>query len=96
MLSAPPSAPLAQAMVLRMMLVHGSRFASMRQDVTASKRTALAAAPAPELSAIRHTRRRAARNLAIPRNWSASTARETAIFGRASAGEMPAVSAARR
>jgi hypothetical protein len=68
----------------------------MRADVSAVNVTFRAASGAPQPSARRHTNRRAARSLAMVRNWSASAASVTAIFGKAAAGAMPPVSAARR
>ena len=84
----------AQAMVVRSRFVHGSRRVIMRRDVTAV--TCSGVPTAPQLSAMQAAHRRSARILAMPRNWSASTARLIAIFGSACAGAMPAVSSARR
>ena len=92
--SAPPKAAAAHAAVVRSMLVHGSRFAIMRPDVTAVM--CIVPAGALQASAMRAMIVRAARTLAAPRNKSVSTASAKAICENASLGETPAASNARR
>ena len=94
MASAPPKAAPAHAAVVRSMLVHGSRLAIMRPEVTAVM--CMSAADAPEASAMRAMIVRAARTLAAVRKRSVSTASAKAIVAKASAGVTPADSKARK
>ena len=56
------------------MFTHGSRRGHHHREVTACWRCARAAGAAPQTSATRAHSRRAARSLAIVRNWSAVAA----------------------
>ncbi len=96
MASAPPSAAPAQAIVVRRILVQGSRRAIMRYDVGTLILTFAAASPAPQASATRQMSLRAARSLAMVANWSASAASAIVIFASMSLGAMPARSPVRR
>ncbi len=71
--SAPPTPAASVAMVVRSMFTHGSRRDIITGDVTACC-TCAPAAGAPLTSATRAHRRRAARSLAMVRNWSAVAA----------------------
>ena len=70
--SAPPTPAPKQASVVRSMFTHGSRRVIIADEVTAC--CACGACAAPETSRTRAHSRRAARNLAIVRNWSAVAA----------------------
>ncbi len=72
--SAPPTPAPRQAMVVRSMFTHGSRRVIITEEVTACWRWAAAAGAAPLTSATRAHSRRAARSLAMVRNWSAVAA----------------------
>ena len=87
--SAPPSAPPAQAMVVRSMFTQGSRRAIMRSDVAAHRCIRSAACVAPHASATRAVSLRAARSLAIVRNRSASAASARPILANAKRGLSP-------
>ncbi len=71
--SAPPTPAPSVASVVRSMFTHGSRRVIITGEVTACCRCAPAAG-APDASATRAHSRRAARSLAIVRNWSAVAA----------------------
>lgn len=71
--SAPPTPAAMQATVVRSMFTQGSRRVIITGEVTACCRWAPASG-APEASAIRDHSRRAARSLAMVRNWSAVAA----------------------
>lgn len=72
-LSAPPTPAASVATVVRSMFTHGSRRVIITVEVTACWRWA-PASRAPQTSATRAHSRRAARSLAIVRNWSAVAA----------------------
>ncbi|WP_390624235.1 hypothetical protein [Fodinicola feengrottensis] len=72
--SAPPTPAPKQANVVRSMLTHGSRRVIIAADVTACCRCARTPALAPLTSVTRDHSRRAARSLAMVRNWSAVAA----------------------
>ncbi len=72
--SAPPIPAAKQATVVRNRFTHGSRRVIMAGAVTACCRCARAAGRTPLTSVTRAHSRRAARSLAMPRNWSAPTA----------------------
>ncbi len=72
--SAPPTPADSPATVVRSMFTHGSRRVIITVEVTACWRCADASGDAPHTSATRAHSRRAARSLAIVRNWSAVAA----------------------
>lgn len=72
-LSAPPTPAARVATVVRSMFTQGSRRVIITDEVTACWRCAPASG-APQASATRAQSRRAARSLAIVRNWSAVAA----------------------
>jgi hypothetical protein len=76
------------------MLVHGSRLAIMRAELTAVICTS--AGEAPLASAMRAMIVRAARTLAALTNRSVSTDSANAMVGSASFGDTPAASKARK
>ena len=71
---APPSAAEKVAMVLRSMFTHGSRRVSIAGEVTACCCWARADSSTPQARVTRSHSCRAARSLAMVRNWSAVAA----------------------
>ena len=72
--SAPPTPAAKPATVVRSMFTQGSRRVIIADEVTACWRCPAAAGDAPHASATRAHSRRAARSLAMVRNWSAVAA----------------------
>ena len=72
--SAPPVAAPKQARVVRSMFTQGSRRVIIDADVTACWACPRAASGTPDSSVTRDQSRRAARSLAMVRNWSAVAA----------------------
>ncbi len=72
--SAPLTPAARQATVVRSMFTHGSRSVIITVDVTACWRCPAASGAAPTTCATRAQSLRAARNLAMVRNWSAVAA----------------------
>ncbi len=84
-----------QATVVRSMFTHGSRRVIITDEVTACWRCAPAAG-APQTSATRAHSRRAARSLAMVRNWSAVAAYRNSSWARPASTVSPASVSARR
>ncbi len=93
--SAPPAPAARVAMVVRSMFTHGSRRVIITGEVTTCWRCAPAAG-APQTSATRAHRRRAARSLAIVRNWSAVAAYRNSSCAQACSTLIPAAVSSRR
>lgn len=94
--SAPPTPAARVATVVRSMFTHGSRAVIITSEVTACWRWAPAVGPAPLTSVTRDQSRRAARNLAMVRNWSSVAAKRNSSCPAASSTLSPAAVSARR